>query len=163
MNELTREQARDAYRIGTKRTKHHEAKGSSHHFNLMRSSADRHRDGMAAVAEATVAAYLGLDLVRDAHGADDGTDVGGMVGVRWTVKPHGGLIIHPEDGAYIPQVLVIGWTYPLRCVGWITPANARLPEYWRENIRSPAYIVPQIALLPMEWLSDTISKHERTT
>ena len=158
MTPLSIEDAREAYRIGLKRHRDHDNKGTANNFGE-RSEDNKHQDGMAALAEATVAAFLEMDWVRDAGGADDGADVGGVVGVRWTNLPNGGLILKTTDRDYVPHVLVVGWTFPLRMVGWAIPQAARLPSRWREDIPKPAYIVPQSCLRSM----DSLEAHLRST
>jgi hypothetical protein len=148
--------AAEAYAIGLRRNQGHVDRGGDHKHGLKRTAADQDRDGMAAMSEATVAAMLGMDWARDTKGADGGTDVGGVIGVRWTPLPYGSLIIHPEDREDVPQVLVVGTAHPLRVVGWAWPREIKRPEYWRENVRNPAFFGPPWALRPMkslmEWL-----------
>lgn len=153
---LSRELYQEAYDIGAARHERHAIKGTKHHYQRLRSAADRENDAMAAAAEATVAAYFGMDWVRDTKGPDAGADVGGVIGVRWTPKPNGGLFIQPKDRDDIPQVLVVGWKYPLRIVGWFWPSEARRPEFWRTNIRNPTHIVPQESLRSMDSLIGSI-------
>lgn len=159
---FTCEQADAAYAIGTQRYDHHARLGTKQRWNKERSEDDRHDDGMAAVAEATVAAFLGIEWGGQSMRPDDGTDVAGCIGVRWTPRARGGLIVHPTDRSNVPQVLVIGERYPLRCAGWKWPREALVPKYWRDDIRSPAHIVPQRDLEPMRtlirWLQERNGK-----
>lgn len=160
---LSHEAYQEAYDIGAARQERHAIKGTKHHYHRLRSTADRENDAMAAAAEATVAAYFGMDWVRDTKGPDAGADVGGVIGVRWTSNPRGGLFIQPKDRDDIPQVLVIGWKYPLRIVGWFWPSEARRPEFWRAGIRNPTHIVPQESLRPIDSLLVSIHHpNERT-
>lgn len=142
---LTKEQADAAYARGALRNQGHESRGVGHKYGLERNPAlDQHRHGMAAMAEATVAAMLRSTWDQSIGGADDGSDVGGRVGVRWTPLDYGCLLLHDSDRNDVPQVLVIGTAHPLRVVGWAWPDDVRLPKFWRERgVRNPAYFVPQ--------------------
>lgn len=157
MSELTREQARDAYRSGLMRFKRHIAQGTAQHHGLMRTDADHYRDGMAAVAEATVAAFLGLSWDDNPHRKDHGADVGDDIGVRWTPLGHGGLIVYPGDRDDVRQVLVVGYTYPLRIAGWMLGRDAKREEWWRKWMREPTYLVPQKCLRGIDELTGIIS------
>lgn len=159
-NQLTKAEADAAYARGTQRNQGHESRGVGHKYGLERNPAiDPRRHGMAAMAEATVAAMLRSTWDQSIDGADDGSDVGGRVGVRWTEHPNGCLLLHDSDRSDIPQVLVIGPAYPLRVVGWAWPDDVRLPKFWREHgVRHPAYFVPQYALRPVPELLSWVSK-----
>lgn len=121
-------------------------------------------NGLAALAEATVADLLGLEWDQG-DTPDKGVDVGENIGLRHTCLAHGSLIVHPEDRDDCVQVLVTGTTHPLTVVGWIPNRDAKLPEYWREKgVRFPAFFVPRKALRPIEELfpSGIIPNPERT-
>lgn len=156
---FTKEEADEAYAIGKKRNARHVADGGEHRHNLKRSSGDASQDGMAAMAEAAAAAYIGVTWDKNYTKRDDGPDIGGVIGVRWTPLPYGCLLLHDSDRSDIPQVLVIGTDYPLRVVGWAWPDEVRFPKFWRDRgVRNPAYFVPQNALRSMPELITWVSK-----
>ncbi len=111
---------------------------------------------MAAVAEATVAAFLGLPWDDNPHRKDSGADVGDDIGVRWTPLGHGGLIVYPGDRDDVRQVLVVGHTYPLRIAGWMLASDAKRQEWWKTTLREPTYLVPQKCLRGIDELTGTI-------
>lgn len=86
-----------------------------------------------------------------ALGALDADDVGPLQ-VRSTARRDGSLILHAEDRDDRAFVLVTGQapTYVLR--GWIHAAHGKRKEFYRSDVRHPAYFVPQNALKPMEQL-----------
>lgn len=98
---------------------------------------------MSAMSEYFVALETGREwlssgLVPDAP--DDG-DVAGGISVRWTVLEHGCLIVHEDEKDHLRCVLVVGPSYPLRIVGWAYAHEAKKPEFWKTNVRFPAYFV----------------------
>jgi len=80
---------------------------------------------------------------------DDHRDVSG-VEVRSTLKRHGCLIVHDRDSDSAPFILVTGEMPSLRIVGWLYGRECKRPEFWRTDVRTPAYFVPQGELRSME-------------
>lgn len=156
---LTKEQAEEAYNIGLARYEYHAKRGTPHKYKLARSPDNAVQDAMGAVAEATVAAFLGMGWVRNVKGADKGADVGGCVGVRWTKLRYGSLVLHHMDRDDYPFVLVTGETHtePMRMAGWLYARAGKNPRYWRTDVRDPAFFVPQRVLQPMNTLADELS------
>lgn len=102
-----------------------------------------------ACAEAAVAKALNrwwsgtIGLLREA-------DVGKVVQVRSTFREDGALILHEDDKDDSPYVLTVGLAPDYRLVGWLLGREGKLPQYWRTDVRHPAYFVPQSVLHPFE-------------
>jgi len=144
---MTREEAEVIMANGAGRTAHHNAKGTKHRYGLARSAANIEQDRLGALAEATVAEYLGLPWTSKDNGKpDDGVDVGDCVGVRHTTHARGCIIIHPEDRDDVYHVLVVGSGWPLRIVGWQVTGWCKQARFWRADVRYPAWFVPQAVL-----------------
>lgn len=75
-------------------------------------------------------------------------DVDGLH-VRSSSHPSAHLTIYRDDpdGAY---VLVVGQIPAFRIPGWIFKQDAVRGTWWRDDIRDPAFWVPQDALSPLE-------------
>lgn len=149
---------RDAYRRGLARSDAARARGQTHTQDWHPDPAvQRDIDGQGAVAEMLVAEAVGRRwLNRDAVTPDkpeDG-DVEGGIQVRWTQHPNGHLLVHDEDPDTLFCVLVVNRAPNMVIVGWINCIEGKTPLYWREPpaVRSPAYFVPQRALLPLHLL-----------
>ena len=102
-------------------------------------------DTLAGVkSEMAVAKYLEIPYDGDI-GIAGNFDVGGKYEVRGTTYKNGCLLLHPEDKP-APYILVIedGDTFEL--AGWIMGEEGKKKEYWREDVRSPCYFVPQYRL-----------------
>lgn len=69
-------------------------------------------------------------------------DVGPGVQVRWTPLQHGGLLVHPSDPDDHAFVLVRGRLHAFDVVGWAYGREAKQPQFWRTDIREPAFIMP---------------------
>lgn len=127
-------------------------------------SARQHTDGMSAVSECWVAELLGRAWLSQGRGrdkAEDG-DVEGGVQVRWTPRVEGSLIVHPADLDWQPFVLVVGAQWPFRVAGWTFGAEAKAKRWWREDVRNPAYFVPQTRLDALATLTQA-QAHQRIT
>lgn len=78
-------------------------------------------------------------------------DVGGQ-GVRSTDKPNGCLILHPRDEDDRVFVLMVGSGRHWEFRGSIVARKGKQlgpdgkPRWWRTNVRTPAYFVPQSEL-----------------
>ena len=104
----------------------------------------------AACAECAVAKGVGIEWAGATEPDYDG-DVGPL-GVRYTNNDRGSLILHERDPGDKVFVLVTGadGAYVLR--GWILAADGKREEYWRTDVRTPAFFVPQSALEDIERL-----------
>ena len=146
---VTRERAAYAYQQGERRT-HHARRNGQAHRHAWEPTTDESAltDAQAAVAEMFVAAIHCLEWTRE-HATTpdkDGTDVGGFVSVRWTPLPHGALIVHEDEPNDIVGALVTGPYPDMVYRGAIDIQRAKNPNWWRDNVRNPAYFVPQHAL-----------------
>lgn len=145
---MTREEAEEAMAIGERRTMHHVRRGTQHKYGLVRCPSDFKMDRLAALAEATVAEYLGLPWTAKAgDGPDAGVDVGTCVSVRHTTLLRGCLIVYPKDQDDLFSVLVTGDGWPtMRVAGWATTGWCKQDRFWRTDRRYPAWFVPQSEL-----------------
>jgi hypothetical protein len=75
-------------------------------------------------------------------------DLGEGVQVRATALPYGCLIVYDTDSDDHVFYLVTGAPPELRARGWLFGYEAKLPRYWRSDVRSPAYFVPALYLHP---------------
>lgn len=94
-------------------------------------------------AEVAVTFALGLDWTPLIGATDKAGDVGD-VHVRWTPRANGSLIIHPGESG--PYALVTGTLPKKNVIGWIAAEDAQDANYWRDDVREPAFFVPQSAL-----------------
>jgi hypothetical protein len=75
--------------------------------------------------------------------------------VKSTSREHGSLIV-PKKALSRPYVLVVS-NPPLATIrGWIFSDEAKRDEWFRKDVRSPAYFVPQSALMPIAYLTDAL-------
>jgi len=106
---------------------------------------------LGALGEMAVAKHYDL-FWSGALGDYKAHDVGGAQ-VRTTAKPDGCLIVHARDADSDPFIFVVQdkWNFWLR--GWILGKDAKQLRFWRtQGVRTPAFFVPQDALLPIEEL-----------
>lgn len=155
---LTLDEARAAYRVGLERHAAARARGGTHLYgwNDPDPAKIRHADCVAAVAEALVAKTLGRPWLSAGLVPDDprAGDVAGGVHVRHTELERGSLILHESDVDELVGVLVVGVDpRALRVAGWITNADGKDARFWRDDVRHPAYFVPQRELAPIDELS----------
>ncbi len=105
----------------------------------------------AAAAELVVAKWLGRywHSIVDEPGTLEG-DVG-KYQVRHTKHTNGCLIVYSKDSSDAVFVLVAGAYPDNKVAGWIMGRDAKNKKYWQDNRSTPAYFVPQDALLdPIE-------------
>lgn len=158
----------EAYQLGVRRAHAARARHAAHRFGFDAwcpdPAAQRHVDGMSAMAEWYVATTLGRPWTSQGLSPDapDAGDVAGGLSVRWTARPSGALIVHPDEPHTLRCVLVVNAAWPLRIVGWIPCARAQHPAYWRTDVRHPAFFVPQRALAPLDTLR-TAPQHATPT
>lgn len=156
---MTREEANEAKRIGAARTTYHIKRGTAQTFGEREDlTVEQKRDSLAALAEATVAEYLGLPWAASPCEPDNGVDVGDCVGVRHTTMKDGSLIIKPKDKDNTFHVLVVGWDWPMKVVGWAVTGHCKVPKWWRQNVPQPGWFVPQWMLFPPETLRQRFAK-----
>ena len=62
---------------------------------------------------------------------------------RATRHQDGCLILHPDDADDKPHALVTLDGPSARICGWAFGREGKVPQYWRENVRAPAFFVPQ--------------------
>lgn len=108
-----------------------------------------HTDVEAACAEIAVARALNLYW----SGAVDGArskDVGFRYQVRHTTRPDGCLILRETDAAEDIYILVTGASPSLVIRGWVEGYEGKAPSFWKVDVQSPAWFVPQSALYRME-------------
>ena len=82
-------------------------------------------------------------------------DIGWGVHVRTTDKPHGCLIVHEDDaddGIFILVIRDIAIPARFQVIGFLYGRDAKDQKWWRTDIRNPAFLVPQSALVPIERL-----------
>jgi hypothetical protein len=111
------------------------------------------RIGELAVAKHEGIHWLGVDYDRRHLG-----DVADLE-VRSTTRPNGCLITHEADPPERIYVLAITQRparrrapLTVRLAGWMAGADTRRPEWWRTDVQTPAWFVPQHALHPIEEL-----------
>jgi hypothetical protein len=146
---LTPQEADVAYAIGEMRNDHSIERGLKQAGTYKRHPNSKHADGMAAIAEATVAKLIGRTWLANWERPDRGFDIQGCVGVKWTVRGRGCLIVKPRELDTVPQVLTVGEENPLRVVGWMMGWDAKRDWWWKTNTRDPAWFVPQECLHPI--------------
>jgi hypothetical protein len=115
-----------------------------------------------AAAELVVA--KALNIYWDSYAEDLGkikADVGGVIEVRQTFREEGSLICQKKDheqGKHdVPFVLVVGKIPTFRIVGWAHGWSVMVPEFWRKNIRDPAWLMPQKHLRPISELMRNVN------
>lgn len=146
---LTIEQARAAYRFGLDRAAAARAAGRRHRYGYNPDPVEEARThAESAVAEHFIAAAIDEPLRSNALEPDDGVDVGDDVCVRWTPLEHGCLVIHETDADRLRGALVVGRSPLQRFVGMHPVAESKRAEYWRTDVRFPAFFVPQRVIEP---------------
>ena len=79
-------------------------------------------------------------------------DLAGGVEVRATERADGCLILHERDADDRPFVLVTGRAPHFDVRGWLRGGDGKRPEWWRSDVRAPAWFVPVAALHPLDTL-----------
>jgi hypothetical protein len=144
---VTDEQAREAYRIGLRRSRAARARGGEHRYGL--TLTDEECDilhGHSAVAEQFVALTTGRRWLSTGDVPDDpdAGDVEGGIGVRWTERDDYSLIVHPEDKDHLLMALVTGPWPAMTIRGWRYCDECKEQRWWRvQGVRWPAFFVPQ--------------------
>ena len=103
----------------------------------------------AVAAEMAAAKGLGLfHGLADSAADDRAGDIAPGVQVRHTRRQNGSLICHDRDPDDHRFVLVVGSLPTFRVVGSIMGAKAKDKRFWRTDVRTAAYFVPQSELAP---------------
>ncbi len=102
-----------------------------------------------AAAEYVVSKYTGLVWHTQVKRISQLPGDVGHLQVRQTRHEMGCLILNRRDHDEAPFMLVTG-TFPhFQIQGWIYAGEGKQDQYWRtENVRTPAYFVPQGKLSP---------------
>jgi hypothetical protein len=139
-----------AYKVGLRRSEAARVRGGTHRYGWKPSTnSQRYVDGMSAAAEWMIAEATGREWLSNGLVPDPSSeDVSGGISVRWTERDNGSLIIHPHDDAPY-SALVTGDNWNLRVRGYIHTEVGKNKNFWRDDVRSPAYFVPQHQLLPI--------------
>lgn len=98
-------------------------------------------------AEVAVTKALGLEWSPLIGATDRHGDVGD-VHVRWTPRESGCLILHESDPDDAPFALVTGKLPRKTVVGWTLASDGKVERNWRDDVRNPAFFVPQTELRP---------------
>lgn len=111
-------------------------------------------------AEYAVAHYFGFTDFEPVTGRPDRKDgdlaVGGQpVEVKSTERERGCLVVR-RDALSRPYVMAVSNPPLVRIPGWILSDDAKQPQWWRKDIRDPAYFVPQNELLPVAYLEEAL-------
>lgn len=77
-------------------------------------------------------------------------DLGPRLHVRSTPRPDGCLILHPNDADDGAFYLMVGQIPTFSMVGWIHATAGKVEQFWRTDVRAPAFFVPQSELQPPE-------------
>ncbi len=100
-----------------------------------------------ACAECAAAKALGVYWLSSVSFSErQAGDLAGGIEVRATERADGCLLLHPRDHDDRPYVLVTGRAPTFVVVGFVFGRDGKRPEWWREDVRSPAWFVPQAAL-----------------
>jgi hypothetical protein len=102
--------------------------------------------GEVAVAKAMGAYWYGAETYARAKGD------AARLQVRSTQREGGSLIVHPDDPDDAVFVLVVGRPPRFRIPGWLAGGEAKQERWWRTDIPTPAYLVPQAALRSIDEL-----------
>lgn len=105
-------------------------------------------NAQAAISECLVANIHHLEWTQRGVRTPDGDpcDVGGFVSVKWTPRANGRLIVQHDVPNDIVIALCVCPSPDMVYVGAIDAAAAKQPQWWRDDVRNPAYFVPQHAL-----------------
>jgi len=114
------------------------------------------------MAEYAVAHYFGQinwEPIMHRPDRDDGDVVVGKtpIEVKSTDRVHGCLPVKDDETRNRPYVLAITKKNTVRLAGWQMAQNCKQQQWWRSDVRYPAYFVPQDALRSMELLKRALA------
>jgi len=140
-----------AWMVGERRNKAAGGRGAKHLYGYTpdaQQESNTHAE--SAVSEALVAEVTGRRWLSTGDQRDPGgEDIEGGIGVRWSHHPNASLIIHPEDPDYLKMVLVTGNAPSQMIRGWHPVDESKQTQWWRTDVRYPAFFVPQAVLRPV--------------
>lgn len=136
--------------VGTLRQVINMSKGVPDRYGFKGDAWGVHIEG--ACAEKLVARETKSYWIGALNHKDSGADAGPW-GVRHTPLESGSLLLHPADADDRTFILVVGLAPYQRIVGHIKGAEGKLEEFWRTDVRHPAFFVPQSAL--EKWRRDS--------
>lgn len=101
-----------------------------------------------ALAEWAASKALGIHW--PGKGKMRGADAGDLQ-VRSTKNPNGSLLLHPsdKDGDVFVLMVMVGSPMDWQAAGWMRAEDGKQKQYWRTDVRSPCFLVPQKDLNPM--------------
>jgi hypothetical protein len=99
-----------------------------------------------ALAEWAASKALGIHW--PGKGKMRGADAGNLQ-IRSTKNPKGGLMLHQTDKDPDIFILMIGQSSNWQPAGWIRAFDGKKKYWWRTDLRSPAFLVPQSELNDM--------------
>lgn len=99
-----------------------------------------------ALAEWAASKALGIHW--PGKGKMRGADAGNLQ-IRSTKNERGSLLLHDSDRDEDTFVLMIGSGSHWRPAGWIRAGDGKIKKWWRTDMRSPCYLVPQDQLRDM--------------
>jgi hypothetical protein len=113
------------------------------------------------MAEYAVARYFGLadwEPIMHRPDREDGDVVIGKVPieVKSTDRPKGCLPLKDDETRNRPYVLTIVSGNEVKIAGWEMAQNCKKKEWWRADVRYPAYFVPQHALRSISLLKRAV-------
>lgn len=111
-------------------------------------------------AEYAVAYYFGVMDFEPVIGRPDRKDGDLTVNekpieVKSTDRERGSLVVR-KDALSRPYVLAISNPPLVRLPGWMFSDDAKQDQWWRKDIRDPAFMVPQTELMPIAYLKDAL-------
>lgn len=145
MRTLSTAEFLEAAIVGTLRQVINRSKGVPDRFGFDGDPWGVHIEG--ACAEKLVARETKHYWIGALNSKDDGSDAGPW-GVRHTPREDGSLILHPSDDDQQWFILVVGVAPYQRLVGSCKGFTGKVDEFWRTDVRTPAFFVPQSALDP---------------
>ena len=120
----------------------HELKKADMHMQIA-------RDVQGAWGEAAFAKYIDHVWPEEERGIHNG-DVG-LFEIRTCTKNNQNLILHKEDFDDRNYVLISSEDFPtMHILGFIKGKDGKNQGYWKDNMPTPCYLVPQKDLLELE-------------
>jgi len=105
-----------------------------------------HRNIEGALAELAYAKMAGRYYNFSVNTFTSAPDVGN-VDIRYSANDTAHLIVYDIDNDDSPYALIIGEAPTYRFAGWILGRDAKQPDYWRGDVKTPSYWIPQTGLI----------------